>query len=108
MSFDPSIERPISLAAVVKQVPWLNDVPRRKGSRLHQSTVFRWALHGLRGVRLEVIRFGGQMCTSEPALKRFFAALSGTAAASPASPTPDIARQHRRAEAELAAAGIGM
>jgi hypothetical protein len=49
---------------------------RRGGKRLHQSTAFRWAKHGLRGVRLETIRVGGTLCTSAEALQRFFDALS--------------------------------
>ncbi|NUP96415.1 MAG: DUF1580 domain-containing protein [Planctomycetaceae bacterium] len=31
----------------------------------------RWALHGVRGVRLETVRIGGSVYTSREALSRF-------------------------------------
>ena len=46
--------------------------PRRGGKAAHPSTLFRWAAHGLRGVRLEVVQVGGTKCTSREALHRFF------------------------------------
>ena len=63
-------ETPIPLA----QVAHLPCIPRRRGKtgRLHPSTVWRWALKGVRGVRLEVVRVGGTLCTSAQALQRFF------------------------------------
>ena len=45
---------------------------RRAGKRPHPSTLYRWASHGYRGVRLEVIRVGSTLCTSREALQRFF------------------------------------
>ena len=106
MAFDPSVEQPIPLSEVPR-LEWVRRLKRRDGSRLHQSTVFRWALHGLRGVRLEVIRCGGQTCTSEAALKRFFAGLANPTASTSATPAAaDVGQKHQRAEAELAAAGI--
>jgi len=44
---------------------------RRRGRKPHVSTLWRWATRGLRGVRLEVIRVGGTLCTSREALQRF-------------------------------------
>ena len=71
--FDPSSETPIPLSQVGK-IPWL---PRRRhGRKIDKSTLFRWVQHGLRGIRLEALRVGGTLCTSEAALKRFFARLS--------------------------------
>jgi len=109
MSFDPTVEQPIPLC----QVPRLAWLPRRRrGRKIHQATIFRWAQHGIHGVRLEVIRVGGTRCTSEAALRRFFAALSAadsicnpSAAAAPRSPAT-AGGAHRRAERELAKAGI--
>jgi len=49
---------------------------RRRGRRPAFSTVWRWALHGARGVRLETLRCGGTLCTSREALQRFFDRLS--------------------------------
>jgi hypothetical protein len=110
MSFDPTVEQPIPLC----QVPRLAWLPRRRrGRKIHVATIFRWAQHGIHGVRLEVVRIGGTRCTSEAALRRFFAALSAadpvcsppSAATAPRSPAT-AGRAHRRAERELAKAGI--
>lgn len=40
------------------------------------SQVYRWAMRGLRGVKLEFIRIGGRRFTSKEALNRFYAALT--------------------------------
>jgi len=73
MPFDPSVETPLPL----EQVPKISWLPRRRhGRKIDKSTLFRWVQHGLRGVRLEALRVGGTLCTSEAALKRFFARLS--------------------------------
>lgn len=58
-------------------VPRLNILPpRRAGTRLAVSTLYRWALHGQRGIKLETIKCGGIRCTSLLALQRFFAAIT--------------------------------
>src|SRR5690242_19731431 len=55
------------------QVPALPFVPRRRrGKKLNQATVFRWANSGIRGTRLETIQFGGTLCTTRSALLEFF------------------------------------
>jgi hypothetical protein len=46
----------------------------------HVATVHRWAGNGVRGVKLEVIRVGGQRFTSREAVARFLAALNSSAA----------------------------
>ena len=76
MSIRIETETPIPLA----QVAHLPCIPRRRGKtgRLHPSTVWRWALKGVRGVRLEVVRVGGTLCTSAQALQRFFDRLADT------------------------------
>ena len=50
--------------------------PNRTGRRVHQSSVRRWMLQGLRGVRLESIKIGQRRCTSVEALDRFFIRLT--------------------------------
>jgi len=51
--------------------------PRRaNGKKLHQNTYFRFARDGCRGIRLETIRVGRSLCTSDQAIARFFAALT--------------------------------
>jgi hypothetical protein len=70
---DPAVE-PLIRLADVPRLPWLPR--RRKGKRLHISSVIRWVSPGLRGHRLEALRVGGCLCTSEAALRRFFEKLT--------------------------------
>jgi hypothetical protein len=73
MPIDLTKEKTLPLS----DVPNLPCIPRRrKGRKLHKSTVMRWVNPGLRGVRLEVIRVGGALCTSVAALQRFFERLA--------------------------------
>lgn len=80
------------------EVPRL--LPKRRGKRVHLSTVYRWARPGVRGVRLEVTQVGAQRCTSRDALSRFFARLAGE----PQAQRTPAKRQRaiERAERELA------
>ena len=91
----------------------LNDVPKlknfplgRNGKRIHLATLYRWALGGTGGVRLETLKVGGTTCTSVEALQRFFDELTrrkqGGIPASPSTPpsTPQwSARRQREIEA---------
>lgn len=108
MTFDPSVEPPIPLAQVPDAVPWLPR--RRKGAKCHPATIFSWVKAGLKDsngdvVRLETIRIGGTRCTSEAALRRFFARLDGATVSSP-SPV-QVGRDERQDAALLDAIGIG-
>src|SRR4051812_5747295 len=83
-------------------------LPSRRGDRPpHVSCLFRWAKHGLRGVRLETLRVGGTLCTSREALERFFARLAeldGPNLTRAEIPTPrqlEIEEAARKAEAAL-------
>lgn len=51
-------------------------LPRRRGKRVHASTLWRWARRGIAGVRLEHRRLGGQIVTSLEAIDRFGDALA--------------------------------
>ena len=101
--FDPTVEPPIPLPDVPK-LPWLRGVVA--GRKLSFSTLHRWITRGLAGVKLEAVRVGGVLCTSEQALRRFFQALplDGKARTNGAQPEPRVDR--RRADRELDAAGI--
>lgn len=68
---DPGSEELITLQAAAGRLPC-----RRAGRPTHPATLHRWRTQGLRGVRLESVRVGGVLCTSEAALVRFFDALS--------------------------------
>jgi hypothetical protein len=51
-------------------------VPGRAQKGLALSTVWRWALHGRKGHKLETVLVGGQRYTSREAIQRFVAALN--------------------------------
>jgi hypothetical protein len=72
------------------------------------TTTWRWHTKGINGVRLEIARIGGRLCTSREAVARF---VQGTTAAASGEPIPlrsPAARERAiaRAEKELAAEGI--
>ena len=68
---DVAKEQLQSLAEAARNLP-----RRRAGKRPHPSTLFRWASHGLRGIKLEVVKIGGTTCTSRESLQRFFQRLT--------------------------------
>jgi hypothetical protein len=69
------------------RVPGLKGLPpRRRDSRLHVRTVFRWATSGVRGVRLRTTLVGGQRCTTLADLNAFFAAVAGARQSAPGRP----------------------
>jgi hypothetical protein len=75
---------------------------RRPGRKVHTSTVYRWAIQGCRGIHLDVIDTPGGLCTSVPALQRFFDRL--TAARNLPRQQPQTCcsdEQHVAIEAEL-------
>jgi hypothetical protein len=51
-------------------------IKTRTGKKLHTSALWRWARKGVRGVKLECIRVGGEFMTSIEAIGRFTAALA--------------------------------
>lgn len=50
------------------------DVAAREGIRISAKTALRWAIAGIRGVRLETVKVGGRRMTSRAAVCRFIAA----------------------------------
>jgi len=78
------------------------------GGPVHVSTIHRWRLKGVRGVRLETFLRGGIRYTTDEAIERFFAAT--TAAADSDAPASLTSRQREReisrAEREATEAGI--
>jgi hypothetical protein len=53
-----------------------NLIPGRAGKSISRATIWRWALAGRRGVRLETVLLGDRL-TSVEAIARFVAALNG-------------------------------
>jgi hypothetical protein len=109
-SFDPTKDTAIPLDDVGK-LKWLPQSKRltkrrdRKPSRISVQTVYRCALHGLRGTKLRTMRFGGVLCTTERWLVEFFAAISGPQVQREAAGI-ELQQQHERASRRLAAAGL--
>lgn len=86
----------------------LTELARREGVAV--STCWRWALKGVRGVRLETFNLGGKRMTTDPAFRRFATGTTAAAAPATSSATLRTTRQREaaiaRAEAELAKAGV--
>ncbi len=98
MDIEFSSETLLSLSAAAKLLP----------GRPHPSTLHRWRLRGIRGVKLQTWLIGGRRFTSHEALERFCAA---TTAAANGEPTPvrtprQRERSIRQAEEDLARDGI--
>jgi hypothetical protein len=66
------------------------DVP---GKRPHISTLMRWVLRGVKGIKLETVVVGGRRYTSVEAINRFVARLSEPGSVQP--PAPSEKRQHQ-------------
>ena len=64
---------------------WLE---RRFGSRPNVATIWRWAVRGLRGVRLQTIRLGRYRFTTERAIERFIDQTSAVTAPQEGVPRP--------------------
>lgn len=95
-------EQVIPLAAYAREVP-----NREAGLGVNLSTVFRWSLKGLRGIKLETIVVGGIRMTSREAGQRFFERITAVAngEAAPAVPSKKRESRMKAAERELAEAG---
>ena len=96
---DPAVE-PLIRLADVPRLPWLPR--RRKGKKLHISSVIRWVSPGLRGHRLEALRVGGALCTSEAALRRFFQKLTEPAGEPDAVTPEERERSYKQSDARTA------
>jgi len=92
-------EELLSLTEAAKRLPG-----RAGGKRPHVSTLYRWVLKGVRGVRLEALPMGGTLYTSAEALQRFFAALARARGAVTSAPTANP--RIEAVERELARHGI--
>jgi hypothetical protein len=67
---DPATETLVTLSRAADHYPAVN------GRHPHPSTVFRHALQGVDGVRLDTVRVGGRLVTSTEAVRRFISAIS--------------------------------
>ena len=70
MAIDPNKEILLSLAEAAKDLQPINN------KRPAISTLWRWCRKGIRGVKLDYVRVGRNIATSNEALGRFFVALA--------------------------------
>lgn len=99
---DLEYETPIPLRVAAKHR--LFRAKSSSGRGLNFSTIWRWSLRGVRGVKLDTVRIGSTLCTSEAAIVRFVERLTNPA--TPAALGPSARRRaHKSAVKELAAAG---
>ncbi len=68
MALDFTKEQAIPLSEVPRYVP------KRRGKKVHYSTVYRWATKGARGRPLETVLIGGIRYTTVEEVLRFLAA----------------------------------
>jgi hypothetical protein len=66
----------MAIALLSETVVPLRDVAKRTPFRVHLSTLHRWRLRGVRGIKLETALLGGARVTSLEALERFSRRLS--------------------------------
>ena len=88
----------ITLAEAARHCP-----RRRQGRKVHITTISRWGRFGIRGVYLEVLDTPSGLCTSLPALRRFFAKLTAARRLPSQRPQPQFGqeKQHEAVESEL-------
>jgi hypothetical protein len=112
MAIDVETERLITLRQYCAKRP-----PGRNGRPMSLSTAYRQVFHGVRGVPLEHVRFGGHIYTSEEAVQRFVTRLTelrgpprpdrpADVSPHPAAPNPASRKAAERAGRELAKRGI--
>jgi len=74
---------------------------RRGGARVNTSTLWRWRTRGSRGIRLETVKVGSQVCTTADAIRAFIAARSAADVATcPQAPSPSKASANAMRELE--------
>ena len=90
MEIDLRTEELLSLAEAASRLPAV------EGRRPHVATLWRWCRQGVRGVRLEHIRIGHRICTTQAAVDLFvrrLTDLANQAARTDTKPEPNPDRQ---------------
>jgi hypothetical protein len=104
MSIDPLSDDTFTLTQAAKRLPRL-----RAGRPVNPSTLWRWALRGVRGVKLETAMVGGVRVTSEAALRRFFGTLSAGFSLEPSGASAcNAAASHRQNPVEQELDELGL
>jgi hypothetical protein len=105
MSIDPLSDELLTLPEAAAILPRRRKDTKGKNTKVSASTLWRWHTRGSRGVRLEIVKVGGQTYTSREALRAFIEArsLAGTA---PVPQAPSPSTRSRRAMEKLKAMGM--
>lgn len=91
MSINVETETLIPLAQLARSLP------RRRSNRpVAPSTVHRWRMNGLDGVRLEAVKVGGSWHTTREAFQRFCDRLTAAAEPGPANASVQMPTRSRR------------
>ncbi len=69
-------DKPNPLDLLTEDMIRLSQVPAELPERVNITTVWRWAMRGVGGVKLETVKIGGKKHTSRQALSRFIQATS--------------------------------
>ena len=87
-------ERRLSLSALAKR------------ENVSLSTTWRWAMRGVRNVKLETLVVGGRRFTTYESFSRFVAASQSSSPASVPRSTDEASSAHRKADEYLRSQGI--
>lgn len=67
---------PAKLQILTEDAISLREAAQELPRPVSSSTIYRWALRGVRGRKLETVHIGAQIITSRQAMTRFLAAIN--------------------------------
>lgn len=75
-------------------------LPRKNGSRIHPSTLWRWCRLGCKGIRLQYVRVGRAVMVTESGLNQFFSSLAAVDFTQKSQPEhrPTIRKRQQRSQ----------
>ena len=94
------------MSLLTEQLRTLTEASREIPGRPHITTMMRWSLRGIRGIKLETILIGGRRFTSEEAIERFIERLSDTRPGVASQPSTAQLQKDARANEELTRLGF--
>jgi hypothetical protein len=94
----------IPLTQVPARIQWLPH--RRRGRATHPTTILSWAKAGVAGIKLETVRVGGTLCTTETAVREFLQAVTEAESGTASDPAPNAVASPAQDEAMLDAMGV--
>jgi hypothetical protein len=104
MAIDLSSETPIPFKEAAGHRLLRNKSRDRRA--VNFSTILRWHLKGVRGIKLEGIRVGATLCTTEGAICRFIERLSTPGFQSASVTASTVAQAHNSDQKRLSRVGL--